>query len=527
MKPRWERNLTIVCAVGGLLLLIAGGSLVLVEGGLMRHTSFILIAGLALLIAYAILDPRAVRDLVRSRRARFGSLSVVVTAVVLGILIAINVVASRGTQAIDVTRGQLYTLSPKSVLVTRQLDSDLTVTGFYRPNEETSKHQALTLLDLYHLQSPHVKVRMVDADQNAAQARALGVTITGSIVLQYKSKPPVVLSLAAQSEADVTGAILRLESTRQPVICWATGEGERDLKDTNQQTGYSAASDLLRVSSYQVLPDVLVAQQGVPANCDVLAVVGVLRPLSAPTVKAIQDYLDRGGKLFFAVDPVNFSPNKDGADIVNSTNAVLKPYGASFDGGLVVEADPNHYAENEPTTPVVLDFGDSPITKDLARTAVFFPEPTGISTSPTADLPPAKLATTSAPAYQIVQSREQLARRPTDRSGPFVLMETLEQQRPSGKRTRIVLVGTAGIAENRAMPPNTSGGNPDLFLASLDWLSEQESLIAAGPKPPAAQPLSLTQSQAYFNILVTLVLLPGLVLAAGVVVFVRRRRSVD
>lgn len=526
MKSRWERNLATACAAGGLLLLIAGASLVLVESGLTRRSSSIIVAGLALLIAYGILDPGAVSDLVRSRRARFGSLSVVVTAIVLGILIAINVVASRGTQAVDLTRAQLYTLSPKSVLVTRQLDSDLTITGFFRPDEQDSKRQLLSLLDLYQQQSPHVKVRVVDADQNAAQAQSLGVTIPGSIVLQYRTRPPVVLSLASQTEADVTGAILRLQATHQPVICWETGEGERDLKDTNQQTGYSAASDVLKTSNYQVLPDVLVAQQGVPANCDVLAVVGVLRPLSPATIKAIQDYLDRGGKLFFALDPVNFSPNKDGADILSSVNAVLKPYGASFDGGLVVEADPNHYAENEPTTPVVLDFGDSPITKDLARTVVFFPEPTGITTSPTADVPPARLATTSAPAYQIVQSREQLARRPTDRSGPFVLMETLEQQHANAMRTRIVLVGTAGIAENRAMPPSASGANPDLFLASLDWLSEQESLIAVGPKPPEAQPLPLTQGQQYFVIFVSLVLLPGLALAAGAVVLVRRRRSV-
>ena len=524
MRPRWERNLATACAIGGLLLLFAGASLVLVEGGLVRTASFVLLAGVALLIAYGILDPGAVTDLVGSRRARFGSLSVVVTAVVLGIVVAVNVIASRGTQALDLTRSQLYTLSPKSTLVARKLDSDLTVTGFFRQQDDPSaKRQLTTLLGLYQQQSSHVKVRMVDADQEAALAKSLGVTIDQSVALQYRGKPPVVLSPASQTEPDVTGAILRLESSRQPVLCWATGEGERDLKDTNQQTGYSATADLLKSSNYQVVQDVLVAQQGVPANCDVLAVVGVLRPLSPGTVKAIQEYLDKGGKLLFAVDPVNFAP-RDGPDILASANQVVQPYGASFDGGLVVEGDESHHAQNEPTTPVVLDFGASPITTDLARTFAFFPEPTGITSSSTTDIPPTKLVTTTDQAYQIVQPREQTARRPTDKSGPFVLMETLEQKHETGKSTRIVLVGTAGIGENRAMPPSAPGSNPDLLLASLDWLSEQESLIAVGPKPAQAEPLALTEEQANLNKFITLVLLPGAALAAGVLVFVRRRR---
>lgn len=523
MKSRWERNLATACAVGGLLLLFAGASLVLVEGGIVRSAAFILLAGVALLIAYAILDPGAITDLVSSRRARFGSLSVVVTAVVLGILVAINVIASRGTQAVDLTRSQLYTLSPKSALVTKQLDSDLTVTGFYRSGDQNEKRTALSLLALYQQQSPHVKVRTLDSDQNAALARSLGVTIDGSIALQYKSKPPVVLAPSSQSEPDVTGAILRLQSTKQPVLCWATGEGERDLKDTNQQSGYTAAADLLKSSNYQVTQDVLVAQQGVPANCDVLAVVGVLRPMSASTIKAIQDYLEKGGKLLLAVDPVNFAP-KDGPEILASVNALMKPYGAGFDGGLVVEGAPSHYAQNEPTTPVVLDFGDSPITKDLARTFVYFPEPTAITNSTTTDQPATKLATTTDQSYQIVQAREQTAKRPGDPNGPFTLMETLEQQHSGAKSTRIVLVGTAGLGENRAMPPSADGSNPDLLLASLDWLSEQESLIAIGPKPAQANPLALTQEQQNFNVFLTLVLLPGIALAAGVVVFVRRRR---
>jgi ABC-type uncharacterized transport system involved in gliding motility auxiliary subunit len=513
---RWERRLALASAGVGLLLLLATLSLILVDRSLSQRTAFTLFAGLALVIVYVVLDPSAVIDLVHNPRARFGSLSVLVSALALGVLIAVNVVASRGTQAVDLTRSGLHTLSPKSVLVTKHLDSDLQVTGFFRPDEQSTKRDVQSLLNLYGEQSPHVKVRFVDPDQNAAQAISFGVTIPGSIVLQYKNRTPVVLNLAQQTEADLTGAIIRLESNRTPVVCWAAGDGERDRNDANQVTGYSSAAELLKTSNYQ-LQDVLLVQQGVPAACDVLVVLQLGRPLAENSVKAIRDYLGRGGKLLIGMDPWT------DAKVLASANAVLQPYGVAFDGGLVVEPDASHAATNDPTVPVVYSYGDSPITKDLANKYVFFPQSTPV-TSPATNAVSVSLASTTDRAYSIPQQRTALDRRPTDKAGPFVVMESVEQQLSSGKAARVIVVGTSALGENRTMPPSASGSNPDLLLASLDWLSEQDSLISIGPKPPAAAPLSLTDQDTRVNEILTLGVLPLLIVFTGLLVRMRRRR---
>jgi ABC-type uncharacterized transport system involved in gliding motility auxiliary subunit len=414
----------------------------------------------------------------------------------------------------------LYTLSPKSELILGRLDSDLVVTGFFRPDQSDSKRQVRDLLSLYQQRSPHVKVRFEDPDQNAAHALSLGVTISGSIVLQYKSKPAVVLPLASQSESDVTGAILRLETNRTPTICWGAGDGERDLKDADQANGYTAAAELLRTSNYQT-QDLLLSQQAqIPDTCDVVAVVGVRRPLSDVSIKALQTFVAVGGKLLFAFDPWPADPR-----ILASVNAVFAPLGVSFSGGLVVEGDAAHQAANDPTTPVAFDFGASPISKDLARKFVFFLQPTGITGQPAGGFQSVELVKTTDKAYEIGQPRDNAQQRPGDKGGPFVLMETLEQAQSSGKKGRVVLVGTSAIAANRALPPNSSGANPDLLLASLDWLSEQEDLIGISPKPPRATPLSLTDAQERFNYLLTLVLLPLVIIGAGVLVMLRRRMT--
>lgn len=512
----WDRRIALLFAAGGVLLLFTTLSFVLVDGGLTQRTTFLLFAGLALVIAYGVVSPTALLELVRIRRVRFGRLSLLISAVVIGILIAFNVIASRSTQASDFTRSGLYTLSPKSALVTRQLDSDLIVTGFFRPDELASRRDAETLLNLYQQQSHHVKVRFVDPDQNPAEALSLGATIAASVVLQYKSRPPIVLNLGSQTEADVTGAILRLVSTRTPTVCWASGDGERDLKDANQVSGYSSVADLLRTSNYKV-QDLLLVQRGVPTTCDILVLLQLSRSLSDSSVKAVQDYLRGGGKLLLAVDPW-LDPK-----VLASANAVIRPYGVTFDGGLIVETDPGHSANDDATIPVVYEYGPSPITKSLVGKYLFLPVTTPITGAPTPPTTAVELASSTARSYVIAQQRTILDRRAVDKAGPFVLMQALEEKHPAGKATRIVLSGSSGLAENRTMPPNANGSNPDLLLASLDWLSGQESLISIGAKPAAAGPLKLSDRDVRVNQVLTVGVLPLFAIALGAVVFMRRR----
>jgi ABC-type uncharacterized transport system involved in gliding motility auxiliary subunit len=511
----WERGLSVACLVVGVLLLFAAAGVALLEGALVRSAYLYLVAGLALVIASVILDPRSAVDLARNRRARFGVMSVLVSAVVIGILGLVNVAASRSTAEVDLTHGGLNTLAPESVKVTRALSSNLYVVGFYRPDQKQDRTTATVLLQLYAHQSPHVKITFLDADQNAAEARQLGVTIPGSLVFEYKNRPPVVLTLASQTESDVTGAILRLESARTPGVCWASGDGERGYQDTSNQNGYSQAGQLLQQHNY-VSRELLLSQQAqIPTSCDVVALIGPTVAISPTAQKAIAAYLNGGGKLLVA-----FGPWQDPA-VTSSLNAVLQPYQLGFAGGLVVDPDPNHHLQNNLTWPVVYDWGSSPITKDLGGKTVLFPFPTAITGSPGGNA--ADIATTTNSAYQIAQPRlnQSTDQRAGDQQGPFPLMRTVEQDQGAGRTARIAVVGSPDFGEDLVL--SSPASNQDLLLGTFDWLSQQENLIAVSAKP-GPQALSVTQQDLYLNGFVTLVLVPGAIGAIGFSVFVRRRR---
>jgi ABC-type uncharacterized transport system involved in gliding motility auxiliary subunit len=493
--------------------------------------SYSLIAGVALLVCYGVLSPTAVAELVRRRQTRFGSLSVVVSAAAIGILVMANVVASRSVASADLTRAGLFTLSPKSVLVTKRLDSDLSVVGFFRPGtDDAARRAAVALLAEYQKQSGHVKVSVVNPDTNQQLVVKTGVTINGSISFTYKDRTPIVLNLASQTESDITSAILKLESATTPTVCWGSGEGERDLKST-QVDGYSSANDALTQDNFKVQEIVLSQTPVVPATCDIVAVVGLQRPLTDPAVAALQTYLQQGGRLLMAVDPWTYDQKTNQDPIRQSANNLLAPYGAQFDGGLVIDPDPAHSASNDPTTPAIFAYGDSPISKDLANKLSFFPQPTTISGQPPTAVTDVALTQTTSSSYTLPTATDKIDKPAAAKTGPFTLMATREQllsgtdAQGQAKKTRIVLVGTSSIAENRTMPPNAPGYNSQLFQASFDWLAGNDQLIAISPKPAAKYPLPLTAQDLAVNVAITSFLVPALMIGAGIAVWLVRRRS--
>ena len=285
----------------------------------------------------------------------------------------------------------------------------------------------------------------------------------------------------------------------------------------SDQNGYSMARQVLQQSNYASQQLLLSQQVRIPTTCDVLTIIGPSTALSQAAQKVVGDYLEGGGKLLVAVGPWQ------DASVTSSVNAVLQPYRVGFSGGLVVDADPNHQAQGDPTVPEVYEWGSSPITKDLAGKAVLFPRPTAITGSPSGTV--FDLATTTNSAYQIAEPRDltkYLAQRVGDQQGPFPLMRTVELDQSSGRVTRIVLVGSPDFGEDVALSSGAS--NQDLLLGTFDWLSQQENLIAISAKP-GPQALTVTQQDLYLNGFVTLLLVPGAIGAIGVAVFLRRRRA--
>jgi ABC-type uncharacterized transport system involved in gliding motility auxiliary subunit len=89
------------------------------------------------------------------------------------------------------------------------------------------------------------------------------------------------------------------------------------------------------------------------------------------------------------------------------------------------------------------------------------------------------------------------------------------------RETRLVVFGDSDFASNDGL--GTAPGNRDLFLNTLNWLAQQENLISIRPKAPDDRRVTLTEDQQSMVMIFSIILLPGIVLVAGVYSWWRRR----
>jgi len=232
------------------------------------------------------------------------------------------------------------------------------------------------------------------------------------------------------------------------------------------------------------------------------------------------------------------SPSSDEFTIGNRLSAfavACTKYGVTVRNNLIIELSPiGQLFGAGPEIPVVAEYENHPITKDLRGVATLFPLARSLEATPK---PPQGvtvqlLAKTSSRSWGETNrdeiNRGEVKPDSQDQRGPLALLAVATvsaKEAPEGRsdaKARIVVYGTSNIANNQFL--NISG-NKDLFLNTVSWLAEDEDLISIRPKEVRSNPVFLTPAQGRLVFFLPVVVLPGIVVVAGISAAIRRRRS--
>jgi ABC-type uncharacterized transport system involved in gliding motility auxiliary subunit len=118
-----------------------------------------------------------------------------------------------------------------------------------------------------------------------------------------------------------------------------------------------------------------------------------------------------------------------------------------------------------------------------------------------------------------------------DKPGPVTIAAAVSYAKPDAPaapatpdtpkpETRVVIFGDSDFASNGVMGIQ---GNKDMFMNTIGWLSQQENLISIRPKEASDRRLTLTATQQSNITWLSLLIVPGLVFAAGIYSWTRRR----
>jgi len=510
------------------------------------------VAGFICLFLYMLSQWRDIIKLFSTRQTRYGSLALSSIVLVLGILTAINYIASRQNRRWDLTAAKQFTLSDQTIRILETLEGPAKILVFDRENDFDRLRMRLVE---YENVTDQVSVAYIDIDKQPSLARQYQIQTYGTVVFEYQDR---VERVVANTEQDLTNALIKAIEGTERTVYFVQGHGERNVRSA-ERDGYNAIGDALGLDNFLIETLVLAQQPQVPADASMIVIAGPKTDLFEGEIETLQQYLERGGKVLFLVDP---SAELESVQKVNIRN-LLRRWGVTLGDDIVVDGSAmGQLLGTDASVPVAADYPSHPIT-DRFNVLTAFPLARSVEPTPneTSNLITEAFLQTGSQSWaetdiaRLTQTSEvELQENQGDRPGPVTIgvavtaaiskstietgNVTLSEQgestvapdptsdastllesaaNPSGDaqniETRLVVVGDSDFAANYSLGIQ---GNRDLFLNIANWLTQQENLVAIRPREPEDRRITLTADQQLRIFWLSVFMIPGVILGTGI-----------
>jgi len=484
----------------------------------------------------------------------------IAAVLIVAIAVMTQLLAGRHYLRGDWTRQSLYALSPRSTSVLEALPRPVEVTIFLYPGRDTERARAITglLRELVErcrrVAGDRFHAEFVDPDRDPQRAEAAsrrhGIGAyemgQGAIVFTSGARSKVVtwedlVEPEFDAEGDATpalhawrgeeafvSALLTVTSDEPLRICLSAGHGEPGIESADDG-GYATFADGLRRDGDEVRALEKIGDAA-SAGCRVVVVAEPQQALPAPEIAALRAFADGGGRVLVMLGPV-FTRDASGFAQVGleafaagfgvrlGENLVVDPARASdVEGPSVWAAGPTNYRPH----PLMVRFGGRltywPRTREVAPLQ---PRPADFAVTTLVQSSPEGWGETDLPT---IRGEADLAFDPAhDRKGPVSVAVAVE--RGGANATRLVFLGTGRLVMNVRLAGLTLHDYDQDFVTSvIAWLSDREARVGVGPKLVGRTAPGLTGADVDRALWLFAVGLPLLVLVAGAVTWVRRRR---
>lgn len=532
------------------------------------------------------------------KRIRYGINTLAFAALIFGILVLVNFLSSRRFVRMDLTEDKRYTVSKSTKDVIKNLDDIVTITVYFS-TEPARVGQLLQdvrdVLDEYNAFSRRLQidyVNPVDMDDGEKQElrfkgiqegpinvfekdKAVIANVYRAISIGYSGKEEVlpIVQSTVNLEYELTSAIVKVTTKEAKTVGFLTGHDEYDINaqsQANQQL--RQLLDKNAAGQYNVTTVDLHSGEPVDTTVTTLVVAGPKQLLTEREKYEIDQFIMRGGKALFMIDPITMQPQTlQGAPLATGLNDLLEHYGVKLGNNLIGDRrlhdsvqlqqgrmtfiqpyiyfvkihKSNFSKENsitsqleELTLPWTSSLETVPIegikATPLAKTTEFGQSFQGVyNLMPGSPIPPTDLQVyTVASALEgkfksfysnkEVPSIEQ-AEEPSDNNDVHTQDATSETEDRTtiteSIDTQIIVVGTGGLLTQ--LNPNSA----KFFLNCIDWLTLGDTLIGIRSHSITSRPLNevsgLTKN--FIKYLCTIGI-PLLVVIIGLIRYLLKRR---
>jgi ABC-2 type transport system permease protein len=472
----------------------------------------------------------------KSKKFKYGGYATLFTSVVLVILIVINimvnVVSSKLDLKLDLTANKLFSISSSSYTVLKNLKQDVKIIGFFEAGKEDKV--VSSILDKYKEGSSKITVEYVDPVKYPTIAATYSSTsssiVSGSVVVVSGSKFKVLDSTAFvnyttdsttgeqtatsyAAESKITSALLYVSSDKTAIVDNLTGHEEAALP--------TELTNEFDTQNYTVKSTTLAAADSKVDAGSLLLIDGPKRDISSDELTKIKAFLTGGGKALIMLDPsTTATPNLD---------SLLEFYGLKAQNDITIETDSNYTVSNYANIIIpVMQSHDILTPLITSKLNLIIPNVQGfdLTSIKRNTLTIEQLLTSSSGAYGMKNLKSTaIAKAAGDVKGPINIAFAVTDKSATGNTdndTRITVFGSSNILSS-SMITASNNANIDLVMNSINWAVGNRASISVTPKDLTTAKLTITNQQQLIASAFVVFVIPGIVIIAGIVVWIRRR----
>jgi hypothetical protein len=354
-----------------------------------------------------------------------------------------------------------------------------------------------------------VTLDYIDPREQPKAAAQAGVQVNGELVIEHAGRSERLSNL---SELEFTNLLIRLARAQERLVMGLEGHGERSLA-TQANHDLGDFGKQLRAKGVEVSSVNLAIAPEVPDNAALLVIASPQTALTPAEIDKLLRYIERGGNLLWLVDqePLNgLEPIAERLGLVFAPGIVVDPDAIERGGRPVMAvASPGGYSAH----PIVRTFRLNTLFP-FARAIVANPAE-GWNTSALIEVAPRGWIETGDLGAKIAFDAG------LDTPGPVTVAVALERLQEE-KNQRIVVIGSGHFLANTYLG---NGGNLDLGVNIVNWLTGDDRLIAIQPRSAPDVSLALSRGWLAALVIVFLIAVPLSLIGAGAWIWWRRRAA--